>query len=610
MLLEYFLSSTRSDTSMDTKSLLNNTPQVATAFPDVNAEQFKNTLNNTIESRQKYHIKQGDTPFSESELLHAVQQWDKLYSNADNASNTKSIDNKNQFLETGEAASLAIAAKHQRFHAAHNVGDIVPADGKTLPDNVATSQKSNDAISSDGTKIIPTVNNSLLQQSSNTQAEGQVKEQAITQKTAKPSIESQLQTNIPNKEIPNKEGVDSQTAEKKTIDSKNETVLPKNKPLITEGMTSKQSLEAAKAKEINVANNAKVDKSIPNTVNTQKNINIQPVITDAKVDDKSVAANKSELITNLLAGTKKITAEPIKHKAEQSSNTNTSNHSLKGLTGLVDAIDKLTNIIANKEQNKSVISADNAILKSANIPVEVTKSKQTEGIGSKELISTELENRFSDKSPSLKPSSTNDALLQSARRDDAAASLLQSSASTSTSYDSSTGSGVKPLHVSVMDPTSVHNPQNNTQNINKLAETPLSVEVSADKWKQKFAQHVSMLALNGNTNAQIKLDPPELGPMAIRINHTGSETQVQFMVNNAVAKELVDSGTQRLREMLEEHGFENVNVDVNEFSKEQQNLSDSEAFEQDIDDKSEEMQSNSNSNSEKTKSETLIDLYI
>ena len=160
-----------------------------------------------------------------------------------------------------------------------------------------------------------------------------------------------------------------------------------------------------------------------------------------------------------------------------------------------------------------------------------------------------------------------------------------------------------------MDPTSVQNQQNNAQNINKASQTTLHVGGPAGKWKQKFAQHVSMLALRGNTNAQIRLDPPELGPMAIRINHTGTETQVQFMVNNTVAKELVDSGTQRLREMLEEHGFENVNVDVNEFSKEQQNLSDNELFENGIDENTEEMQSSSNSNSEIIKSTSLIDLF-
>jgi flagellar hook-length control protein FliK len=658
MLLGYFLSSTGQDSSMDVKSSSNNASQIANISTDGNTEQFKNALNSTIESRQKYHVKQDDTPFSENELLHAVQEWDKLYSNAENASNTKSIDNLNQFFETGEAKSLAKAAKNQRFHAALNVGDMVPTDGKSLPDNVAGNQKGQDAnvslkaaeiVNSDGTKILPTVNNNSIQQSSNNQAEGQIKDQALTQQTTKSNVESQLQNNMQNKgevfsQIGEKKNIDP-----KIIDPKNESLLLNNKPTNTEGVIGKQSLEALKANEIS----AKIDKVAENSANIQKNLNtpaakselisnllagtkkVSAEPTKAKAEQSATkseiisnllagtkkvsaeptkakaeqSATKSEIMSNLLAGTKKVSAEPIKDKAEKSSNSTTSN-SIKSLTGLLDNNNKLTNVIANKEQTEAKVIADNAILKNTYVPVEVSKSKLSE-VNAKEIQSTELAKRFNEKSELVQPKQANDILLQSARRDDATASLLQTSAavSTASTHDSSTSSGIKPLHVSIMDPTSVQNQQNNAQNINKASETTLHVGGSTGKWKQKFAQHVSMLALRGNTNAQIRLDPPELGPMAIRINHTGTETHVQFMVNNAVAKELVDSGTQRLREMLEEQGFENVNVDVNEFSKEQQNLSDNELFENGIDDITEEIQSTSNSNSEKIKSTSLIDLF-
>ncbi|MFT5451741.1 MAG: flagellar hook-length control protein FliK, partial [Enterobacterales bacterium] len=551
MLLEYFLSSTRQDSSMDIKSSSNNASQNLNVLTDGNNEQFKNTLNSTIESRQKYHVKQNDTPFSESELLHTVQQWDKLYSNADNTSNTESIDNLNQFFETKEALSLAIAAKKQGFNSQYNVGDIVPTDGKSLPDNVATNQISPDAnvvlkaseiLTSDAVKSIPMVNNNSIQQSTNNQVEGQIKDQAINQKSAKLNTEFQLQTTIQNKD----------------------------------GVISKQSLDASKPNEMNVTNNAKSDKSILNTISLPKNINFSPVVSEVKGDDKAAptkseiinnllsgtktvtaepitakaAPTKSEIINNLLSGTKTVTAEPIKDKAEQSSNASSSN-SLKALTGLLDANDKLTNIIANKEQSNSKISADNAILKSANIPVQVIKSNQSEVLASKDIPSSELDKKLTEKSQLIQPKQVNDLLLQSARRADTTASLLQTSALNATSQDSSTSSAIKPLNVTIMDSSAVQNQLNSAQNINRASDTPLSAGVSANKWNQKFAQHVSMLALRGSTNAQIRLDPPELGPMAIRINHTGTETQVQFMVHNAVAKELVDSGTQRLREMLE-----------------------------------------------------------
>ena len=97
----------------------------------------------------------------------------------------------------------------------------------------------------------------------------------------------------------------------------------------------------------------------------------------------------------------------------------------------------------------------------------------------------------------------------------------------------------------------------------------LPVSVPRNQWNQRFAERISMLTLKGNSHARIRLDPPELGPMTVRILHQGGDTQIQFTVNNPIARDLVDSGTQRLKEMLEEHGFSSVNVDVNEYRRDQ-----------------------------------------
>ncbi len=98
----------------------------------------------------------------------------------------------------------------------------------------------------------------------------------------------------------------------------------------------------------------------------------------------------------------------------------------------------------------------------------------------------------------------------------------------------------------------------------------LSVNVPKPQWNQRFAERISMLALKGASLARIRLDPPELGPMSVRIQTQGGETSIQFTVNNPIARELVDSGSQRLREMLEQHGFESVDVGVNEFKNQHQ----------------------------------------
>ena len=100
-------------------------------------------------------------------------------------------------------------------------------------------------------------------------------------------------------------------------------------------------------------------------------------------------------------------------------------------------------------------------------------------------------------------------------------------------------------------------------------EAALSVGVPRTVWNQRFAEHISMLTMKGAQHARIRLDPPELGPMTVRINQQGAETQIQFTVNNPIARELVDSGMQKLREMLEQQGFSDVDVDVSEYSQDQ-----------------------------------------
>jgi len=147
-------------------------------------------------------------------------------------------------------------------------------------------------------------------------------------------------------------------------------------------------------------------------------------------------------------------------------------------------------------------------------------------------------------------------LIQQTVRDEAASKVLSNSDTSTTS---------KSVGYVVNETSVMQAPQTNTtQTISKAPEITLPANLPPQQWNQKFAQHVNMLIMQGSTKAQIRLDPPELGPMSIRINHNGGETQIQFQVNNPVARDMVDSGMNRLREMLEQQGFENVDVDVKE----------------------------------------------
>ncbi|MBM7072225.1 flagellar hook-length control protein FliK [Shewanella sp. 202IG2-18] len=83
---------------------------------------------------------------------------------------------------------------------------------------------------------------------------------------------------------------------------------------------------------------------------------------------------------------------------------------------------------------------------------------------------------------------------------------------------------------------------------------------------QRFApvmkQQVMAMVNNGMGQAEIRLDPPELGHMMVRIQVQNDQTQVQFQVANPAARELLEQATPRLRDMLAEQGMNLADSEV------------------------------------------------
>ncbi len=87
----------------------------------------------------------------------------------------------------------------------------------------------------------------------------------------------------------------------------------------------------------------------------------------------------------------------------------------------------------------------------------------------------------------------------------------------------------------------------------------LEQQVQMQDMIQRFApvmrQQVTAMVSNGVGQAEIRLDPPELGHMMVRIQVQQDQTQVQFQVTNPAARELLEHATPRLRDMLAGQGM-------------------------------------------------------
>jgi flagellar hook-length control protein FliK len=70
----------------------------------------------------------------------------------------------------------------------------------------------------------------------------------------------------------------------------------------------------------------------------------------------------------------------------------------------------------------------------------------------------------------------------------------------------------------------------------------------------------------GNSSAQIQLDPPELGSLTIRIQLVDQSATVNFVSPHAMVRDALEQQAQRLQEMFNEQGLNLRDVSVSDQS--------------------------------------------
>lgn len=87
-----------------------------------------------------------------------------------------------------------------------------------------------------------------------------------------------------------------------------------------------------------------------------------------------------------------------------------------------------------------------------------------------------------------------------------------------------------------------------------VQQSPL--QLSRDVAGEKLSEQVQMMLSKNLKNIDIRLDPPELGRMQIRMSMNGDAASVQFTVANQQARDMVEQAMPRLREMLAQQGIQ------------------------------------------------------
>ncbi|WP_447747449.1 flagellar hook-length control protein FliK [Pseudomonas nicosulfuronedens] len=92
------------------------------------------------------------------------------------------------------------------------------------------------------------------------------------------------------------------------------------------------------------------------------------------------------------------------------------------------------------------------------------------------------------------------------------------------------------------------------------------VSVQQNGWTDQVVDRVMWMSSQNLKSADIQMDPADLGRLEVRIHMSADQTQVNFVSANANVREALDSQQHRLREMFNQQGMGQLDVNVSDQS--------------------------------------------
>ncbi|MEN8168412.1 MAG: flagellar hook-length control protein FliK [Pseudomonadota bacterium] len=91
---------------------------------------------------------------------------------------------------------------------------------------------------------------------------------------------------------------------------------------------------------------------------------------------------------------------------------------------------------------------------------------------------------------------------------------------------------------------------------------PVEIPVGQPGWDKAVGERIQWMMGRNIQNAEMKLTPPNLGPLEIRISVHNDQASVSFITTQAPTREALEAAIPRLREMLGEANLNLADVDV------------------------------------------------
>ena len=92
----------------------------------------------------------------------------------------------------------------------------------------------------------------------------------------------------------------------------------------------------------------------------------------------------------------------------------------------------------------------------------------------------------------------------------------------------------------------------------------LDIPLNQPGWDQALGNRVRWMLNDKLLVAELKLNPPNLGVLEIRVQQEGDRTSIQFIAPQAAVRDAVDGALQRLRDLFQESGLNLGDVTVSQ----------------------------------------------
>jgi hypothetical protein len=104
----------------------------------------------------------------------------------------------------------------------------------------------------------------------------------------------------------------------------------------------------------------------------------------------------------------------------------------------------------------------------------------------------------------------------------------------------------------------------------QLESMSLARNADSSEWGNGLSERVSWMINQKQNSASIRLDPPALGRLEVQIKIVDDATTISIQTQTLQTRDLIEAASTRLRDFLQESGYQNVNVDVSQRQDQQQ----------------------------------------